>query len=213
MHKLNIGDRGTVVEETYDSQFSSYTEGFKSDDFKDLEQSSDNEYNVAADAAARTRALAADEAAARACDTDVKDGASEHTNDTQAAADTPVAADAQAFAETQATAAGSSPDISPEAQHELDNFQAHETSSEKPAHVPINREILEATLDVIRESLQADGGDIVLVNVSDDGVVTLDMVGACAGCPMSAYDMSEGVERILKEHVPGVVKVEPSMMW
>ena len=81
MHKLNIGDRGTVVEETYDSQFSSYTEGFKSDDFKDLEQSSDNEYNVAADAAARTRALAADEAAARACDTVVKDGASEHTHD------------------------------------------------------------------------------------------------------------------------------------
>lgn len=195
------------MEETYDSQFSSYTEGFKSDDFKDLEQSSDNEYNVAADAAARTRALAADEAAARACDTDVKNGASEHTHDTQAAEDTQAAADAQA------AAAGSSPDISPEAQHELDNFQAHETPSEKPALVPINREILEATLDVIRESLQADGGDIVLVNVSDDGVVTLDMVGACAGCPMSAYDMSEGVERILKEHVPGVVKVEPSMMW
>lgn len=195
------------MEETYDSQFSSYTEGFKSDDFKDLEQSSDNEYNVAADAAARTRALAADEAAARACDTVVKDGASEHTNDTQAAEDT------QAAKDTQVATAGSSPDISPEAQHELDNFQAHETSSEKPAHVPINREILEATLDVIRESLQADGGDIVLVNVSDDGVVTLDMVGACAGCPMSAYDMSEGVERILKEHVPGVVKVEPSMMW
>lgn len=195
------------MEETYDSQFSSYTEGFKSDDFKDLEQSSDNEYNVAADAAARTRALAADEAAARACDTDVKDGASEHTNDTQAVEDT------QAAKDTQVTTADSSPDISPEAQHELDNFQAHETSSEKPAHVPINREILEATLDVIRESLQADGGDIVLVNVSDDGVVTLDMVGACAGCPMSAYDMSEGVERILKEHVPGVVKVEPSMMW
>lgn len=195
------------MEETYDSQFSSYTEGFKSDDFKDLEQSSDNEYNVAADAAARTRSLAADEAAARACDTDVKNGASEHTNDTQAAEDTQAAKDAQV------ATAGSSPDISPEAQHELDNFQAHETSSEKPAHVPINREILEATLDVIRESLQADGGDIVLVNVSDDGVVTLDMVGACAGCPMSAYDMSEGVERILKEHVPGVVKVEPSMMW
>lgn len=195
------------MEETYDSQFLSYTEGFKSDDFKDLKQSSDNEYNVAADAAERTRALAADEAAERACDTDVKDDASEHTNDTQAATDT------QAAADTQAATAGSSPDISPEAQHELDNFQAHETPSEKPAHVPINREILEATLDVIRESLQADGGDIVLVNVSDDGVVTLDMVGACAGCPMSAYDMSEGVERILKEHVPGVVKVEPSMMW
>ena len=148
------------MEETYDSQFSSYTEGFKSDDFKDLEQSSINEYNVAADAAARVR------------NTDVKDDASEHAEDAQASAD------------IQAAATGSSPDISPEAQHELDNFQAHETSSEKPAHVPINREILEATLDVIRESLQADGGDIVLVNVSDDGVVTLDMVGACAGCPM-----------------------------
>ena len=201
------------MEETYDSQFSSYTEGFKSDDFKDLEQSSDNEYNVAADAAERTRALAADEAAARTRATDVKSDASERTNDTQAAKDTQAAADTQASADTQAATAGSSPDISPEAQHELDIFQAHETSNEKPAHVPINREILEATLDVIRESLQADGGDIVLVNVSDDGVVTLDMVGACAGCPMSAYDMSEGVERILKEHVPGVVKVEPSMMW
>ena len=189
------------MEETYDSQFSSYTEGFKSDDFKDLEQSSINEYNVAADAVARTRALAADEAAARVRNTDVKDDASEHAEDAQASVD------------TQAAATGSSPDISLEAQHELDNFQAHETPSEKLAHVPINREILEATLDVIRESLQADGGDIVLVNVSDDGVVTLDMVGACAGCPMSAYDMSEAVERILKEHVPGVVKVEPSMMW
>lgn len=92
-------------------------------------------------------------------------------------------------------------------------------ASESPApsststHTPINREILEATLDVIRESLQADGGDVVLVNVSDDGVVTLDMVGACAGCPLSEYDMSEGIERILKEHVPGVTKVEPAMVW
>lgn len=79
--------------------------------------------------------------------------------------------------------------------------------------VPINREILEATIDVIRESLQADGGDVVLVNVSDDGVVTLEMTGACAGCPLSEYDMTEGIERILKEHVPGVTKVEPAMMW
>ena len=86
-------------------------------------------------------------------------------------------------------------------------------ASSASAHTPINREILEATLDVIRESLQADGGDVVLVNVSDDGVVTLDMVGACAGCPLSEYDMSEGIERILKEHVPGVTKVEPAMVW
>lgn len=93
----------------------------------------------------------------------------------------------------------------------LDESSGASDQTEK--HVPINREILEATLDVIRESLQADGGDVVLVNVSDDGVVTLDMVGACAGCPLSEYDMSEGIERILKEHVPGVTKVEPAMTW
>ncbi|MDD6359924.1 MAG: NifU family protein, partial [Parafannyhessea umbonata] len=39
------------------------------------------------------------------------------------------------------------------------------------------------------------------------------MQGACAGCPLSSYDMSEGIERILKEHVPGVTKVEPAMAW
>ena len=63
------------------------------------------------------------------------------------------------------------------------------------------------------EAKQGDGGDVVLVNCTDDGVVTLEMQGACAGCPLSSYDMSEGIERILKEHVPGVTKVEPAMAW
>ena len=67
----------------------------------------------------------------------------------------------------------------------------------------INRELLNATLDVIRQSLQADGGD---------GTVTLEMTGSCAGCPLSAYDMSEGIERILVEHVPGVKRVQPAML-
>lgn len=92
--------------------------------------------------------------------------------------------------------------------------ESNMSEEQKPeGHVPINREILEATLDVIRQSLQADGGDVILVNVSDDGVVTLEMQGACAGCPLSEYDMSEGIERILVEHVPGVTKVEPAMSW
>ena len=64
----------------------------------------------------------------------------------------------------------------------------------------VNRELLEATLDVIRQSLQADGGDVALISCDDDGVVTLEMQGACAGCPLSSYDMSEGIERILREH-------------
>lgn len=76
----------------------------------------------------------------------------------------------------------------------------------------INRELLEATLDVIRQSLQADGGDVVLVDVEDEtGTVTLEMQGACAGCPLSSFDMSEGIERILREHVPGVQRVAPAV--
>ena len=77
----------------------------------------------------------------------------------------------------------------------------------------VNRELLEATLDVIRQSLQADGGDVVLISCDDDGVVTLEMQGACAGCPLSSYYMSEGIERILREHVPGVTRVQPAMAW
>ena len=78
----------------------------------------------------------------------------------------------------------------------------------------IDRELLEATLNVIRQSLQADGGDIALVDVEDEtGTVTLEMQGACAGCPLSSFDMSEGIERILREHVPGVTKVMPAMAW
>ena len=46
----------------------------------------------------------------------------------------------------------------------------------------------------------------------DDGVVTLEMQGACAGCPLSTIDMSEGIERILMEHVPGVTKVQPALI-
>lgn len=76
----------------------------------------------------------------------------------------------------------------------------------------INRELLEATLNVIRQSLQADGGDVVLVDVDDaSGTVTLEMAGACAGCPLSSFDMSEGIERILCEHVPGVKRVAPAV--
>ena len=76
----------------------------------------------------------------------------------------------------------------------------------------INRELLEATLDIIRQSLQADGGDVELIDVDDEtGTVTLEMQGACAGCPLSSFDMSDGIERILCEHVPGVKRVAPAL--
>lgn len=76
----------------------------------------------------------------------------------------------------------------------------------------VNRQLLEETINVIRQSLQADGGDIALIDCTDDGVVTLEMQGACAGCPLSTYDMSEGIERILREHVPGVTRVQPALL-
>ena len=62
-------------------------------------------------------------------------------------------------------------------------------------------------IGIMRESLQADGGDISLVDISDDGVVTVELHGACASCPMSSYDLSMGVERVLKERVPGIASV------
>ena len=65
---------------------------------------------------------------------------------------------------------------------------------------------LEATLDYIRPAVQMDGGDIVLLGV-EDGTVNLQMVGACGGCPMSMMTLKAGIERILKDRVPGVDEV------
>ena len=62
-------------------------------------------------------------------------------------------------------------------------------------------------VEIMRESLQADGGDISLVDISEDGVVTVELHGACASCALSSYDLSMGVERVLMERVPGVTKV------
>lgn len=73
----------------------------------------------------------------------------------------------------------------------------------------IDRAVLEATLEYIRPALQADGGDLVLTGV-EDGVVSLEMVGACGGCPLSLMTVKAGIERILMDRVPGVTAVEAS---
>jgi Fe-S cluster biogenesis protein NfuA len=70
------------------------------------------------------------------------------------------------------------------------------------------KEEVEKALGDIRPALQADGGDIELVEVGDDGVVKVKLQGACAGCPMSQLTLTNGVERHLKNVVPGVVRVE-----
>jgi len=70
------------------------------------------------------------------------------------------------------------------------------------------RDKIEQALKQIRPALQADGGDLELLDVNEDGVVRVRLTGACAGCPMSQMTLTMGVERALKEKVPGVKKVE-----
>lgn len=70
------------------------------------------------------------------------------------------------------------------------------------------REKVEAVLDEIRPALQADGGDVELVDVTKEGIVRVRLVGACAGCPMSTMTLAFGIERTLKERVPEIKRVE-----
>jgi len=69
------------------------------------------------------------------------------------------------------------------------------------------REKVEEALDKIRPMLAADGGDVELVEVSDDGVVKLKLTGSCGCCPMSQMTLKMGIERLLKEEVPEVKEV------
>ena len=68
------------------------------------------------------------------------------------------------------------------------------------------REKIEATLAQIRPALQADGGDVELVDVSE-GVVKLKLMGACSGCAMATITLRHGIERVLKEQIPEVKEV------
>jgi Fe-S cluster biogenesis protein NfuA len=68
------------------------------------------------------------------------------------------------------------------------------------------KEKVEAVLNDIRPSLVADGGNVELVDVTD-GTVKLKLVGACAGCPMSAMTLKMGIEKILKQQIPEIKEV------
>ncbi len=69
------------------------------------------------------------------------------------------------------------------------------------------REEVQAVLDEIRPRLQADGGDIELVEVAEGGVVKVRLKGACAGCPGARRTLEFGVQRLLQERVPEVTQV------
>lgn len=70
------------------------------------------------------------------------------------------------------------------------------------------RERVQAAIDKVRPALQRDGGDVILVDVTEDGVVKVQLTGACKGCPMSQMTLKDGIERFVKNEVPEVKSVE-----
>ncbi len=70
------------------------------------------------------------------------------------------------------------------------------------------REKVEAALEKVRPALQRDGGDVTLVDITDDGIVKVQLTGACKGCPMSQMTLKNGIERFVKSEVPEVKSVE-----
>jgi len=69
------------------------------------------------------------------------------------------------------------------------------------------RERIEKALDKVRPMLAADGGNVELVEVTNDGVVKLKLKGSCGCCPMSSMTLKMGIEKILKQEVPEIKEV------
>ena len=76
----------------------------------------------------------------------------------------------------------------------------------------IDRGMLDYVMSRVRPQIQADGGDVDITEIDDEqGIVYVALRGACVDCPLSALTLSEGIERVLTEHVPGVNRVLPDM--
>jgi Fe-S cluster biogenesis protein NfuA len=69
------------------------------------------------------------------------------------------------------------------------------------------KEKVKEFLDNVRPKLQADGGDVELIDISDDGIVKVKLLGACGGCPMAQMTLKMGIEKYLKENIPEVKEV------
>jgi Fe-S cluster biogenesis protein NfuA len=71
----------------------------------------------------------------------------------------------------------------------------------------IDKEQVEKVLDLVRPSIQSDGGDVELIKVREDNVIEVRLKGACGTCPMATYTLKAGIERVLKEKIPEVKEV------
>lgn len=85
----------------------------------------------------------------------------------------------------------------------------HPTASQARNHTGREemRDQVQAALDKMRPTLQKDGGDVVLVDVSAEGVVKVQLTGACKSCPMSGVTIKNGIEKFLKAEVAEVTAV------
>ncbi|MBU1274296.1 MAG: NifU family protein [Proteobacteria bacterium] len=70
------------------------------------------------------------------------------------------------------------------------------------------KEQVELALEKIRPALQRDGGNVELVEVTDDGIVKVKLTGACGGCPMSQMTLKMGIEKVVKQAIPEIKSVE-----
>jgi Fe-S cluster biogenesis protein NfuA len=71
----------------------------------------------------------------------------------------------------------------------------------------ISKEKVQDVINRVRPSLQADGGDVELINVREDNVVEVRLQGACGSCPMATLTLKAGIERVMKEEIPEVKEV------
>ncbi len=71
-------------------------------------------------------------------------------------------------------------------------------------NVPVDTELLHEALDMLRPAIEADGGDLEFLGVSEEGVVTVKLTGACETCPLSVVTLTAGIEALLLKRVPGV---------
>jgi len=69
------------------------------------------------------------------------------------------------------------------------------------------KEKVQKAIEIIRPNLQADGGDVELIDVSPDGIVKVKLTGACHGCPMAQMTLKAGIEKVIKAQVPEIKEV------
>ena len=72
----------------------------------------------------------------------------------------------------------------------------------------ISQEKVQAALESIRPFLQADSGDVELIEISDDDIIKVRLTGACSSCPMSVMTLRAGIERALMREIPAIRRVE-----